>query len=364
MRNSDVLVIGAGVVGAAAARALAAAGRKVLVLSRGAGIGEASPAAAGMLAAQVESPTGPALAFACAARARHAALAAELAAAGLPVDHHADGIIHVAWDDSEAGALRATAQSHRDAGLRAEWLDQDQLRKEVPGIGGEPHGAVAYPDDGRVDNARLVKALMRDAIRRGARMEFAVADRLIVESGRLTGAAASAGIRSAPVVILAAGAWSARLAGLPRSIPVEPVRGQMLRLPWPAAMPQRTLFGSRAYLVPRGPDALVGSTMERAGFDPNTTADGIASLRAAAGAIAPDLASVPPLEAWAGLRPMTPDGMPIIGRDPDLEGLVYATGHGRNGILLGPLSGEIAADLALGAETRFDAGSYGIGRFA
>lgn len=364
MRNSvDVLVIGGGVVGAAAARALAARGVRVLVVCRGAGIGEATPAAAGMLAAQVEAHDDGLLPLALAARDRHAALAGELTEAGHPVQHRADGILQVALTDAEADAHRSLMRAHTERGLRAEWIDAGDLAREVPGIAPAARGALHTPDDGQVDNVLLGKALMRDAVQRRGMMEFAAADQLLVDQGRIRGAHTSAGDRLAPVVILAAGAWSPRLTGLPRPLPIEPVRGQMTRTAWPDGLPRRIIFGEAGYIVPRGDDALLGTTMERAGFDTKTTAEGQAAIRAAVTAVVPSVAQLPALEAWSGLRPMTPDGRPIIGRDPDLEGLVYATGHGRNGILLGPLSGELAAQLALGEKPSFDVSPYGIERF-
>lgn len=364
MRNSvDILVIGGGIVGAAAARALAMKGRRVLVVCRGAGIGEATPAAAGMLAAQVEAIDEATLPLSLAARARHAALAAELAEASHAVEHHADGIFQLALNDGDVDAHRAQARDQQRLGLRAEWIDETVLRRELPGVSPAARGALLSPDDGRVDNVRLGKALMRDAVQRRGMMEFAAADQLLVSDGKIRGAHTSAGDRLAPVVIIAAGAWSARLGGLPRPLPIQPVRGQMLRLPWPDGLPRRTIFGPDGYLVPRGDDALAGSTMEQAGFEARTTADGQAAIHAAVAAIVPKLAAAQAAERWAGLRPMTPDGRPIIGRDPDVDGLIYATGHGRNGILLGPLSGEIAAQLALGEEPALDLSPYAIGRF-
>lgn len=365
MRNSvDIIVIGAGIVGASAARALASAGRRVLVLRRGAGIGEASPAAAGMLAAQVESHDELLLPLALAARARHAALAGELAAAGYHVGHETGGILQVALDDAGATALEVICASHQAAGLAAEYIPAQDLAGRMPGLSGNTRGAMLAPDEGRVNNAALATALMRDAVKRGAMVEFAAADTIVVEHGRVVAVKTSAGDRRTAAVLIAAGAWSPTLKGLPRQIPVTPVRGQIVRTSWPAALARRTVFGPDAYIVPRGDDALLGSTMESVGYDPKVTAEGTSGIAAAAARLVPALAALPVLEAWAGLRPMTPDQRPILGLDPDVAGLAWATGHGRNGVLLGPLTAELVAQLLLTGESSWDLRPYGVERFS
>src|SRR6478736_2211302 len=154
--------------------------------------------------------------------------------------------------------------------------------------------------------------------------------------------------RRAAHVIIAAGAWSGRIEGVPRPISVEPVRGQMAAFPWPAGAEQAIVQGSGVYVVPRGDEAIVGSTMEAAGFHPESTPAGLAHLFAKASALVPALAHLEVRRTWAGLRPGTPDGLPIIGREPRAEGLWYATGHGREGILLSVVTGRVVAQLVTG----------------
>jgi glycine oxidase len=163
--------------------------------------------------------------------------------------------------------------------------------------------------------------------------------------------------------VLAAGAWTPSIQGLPRIIPVTPVRGQMALVPWPEGEPDGVLFGARCFALKRGQDAILGDTMEWAGFEPATTEAGMDDIWRETGALLPALHGQPVCKRWAGLRPMTPDRHPIIGRDPEVEGLLYATGHGRNGILLGPLTGEIIRDLATTGETPFDLAPYSVTRF-
>jgi len=365
VRNSfDVIVLGAGIVGAAAARALAAAGRRTLLLAPAPLPGEATAAAAGMLAPQIEAHAGDALLdFAIAARERYHTLARELAAAGHDIAHHPDGILHVALDGPGAAALAAQAGAQRSLGLDADYWDRAALLARVPGIGDAVAGGLFAAKDGSVDVTALLRALLADAAARGVTRVEAAADALLTAGGRVAGVRAGDGEYAAPDVVLAAGAWAPALAGLPRPLPIEPVRGQMALAPWPAGEARMVLFTHGGYVVPRGEHAVLGSTMEHAGFEPRTTAAGIEHIRVTTGRVLPALLTWPILRTWAGLRPVTSDTLPIIGRDPDIAGLVYACGHGRNGILLGPLTGDVVRDLVTRGETAHDISAYRVERF-
>jgi glycine oxidase len=155
-------------------------------------------------------------------------------------------------------------------------------------------------------------------------------------------------------VVIAAGAWSGRIEGLPRPLSVEPVRGQMVALPWPAEIPRAVLYNRDCYLLARGSEALAGSTMEFAGFDTAVTSQGVERILACLATLCPPLSGVRPLRTWAGLRPVTPDGLPIVGPAPGLDGLWYATGHGRNGILLAAITGLIISQLVAREPTHED----------
>jgi glycine oxidase len=146
-------------------------------------------------------------------------------------------------------------------------------------------------------------------------------------------------------VVLAAGAWSGRIEQLPRPLSVEPVRGQMLAFDWPADEPPAIVFSGHGYVLRRGSEAIVGSTIEHAGFNPIVTDEGRERLNQIARLVYPAFGGAAPRRGWAGLRPGTPDGRPIIGADPDVPNLWYATGHGRNGILLAAVTGELIAFL-------------------
>lgn len=348
--TADVLVIGDGVIGLATAIAIARAGGSCRVLGRGTP-GAASAASAGLLAPSIGDAEPAFRAFMSASRDRYPDWLHWLAQrTGIEVTLDRSGIIQV-------GAEEITPPR---PGI--ERLDAATLEKLEPALTSHS-SAVLYHDDGYVNNVSLLAAL-----REAARCEWSID----VVEGRV--AAIQPGIDSCAAtmedgrtqhgraVVLAAGAWIALLVGAPRPVPVEPVRGQMLLLQ--GAPLRHAVSASGAYLVPRGESTLVGSTLERVGFDCTTTAPALERLRLAAGAAVPSLLDAPVLSAWAGLRPMTPDARPIIGRDPDLPSVFYACGHGKNGILLAPLTAECVAALIAGSPPPVDISSYDIQRLA
>jgi glycine oxidase len=364
-RNSaDVIIIGAGIVGVSAARALARSGLKVLVLDRGEPCGEASRAAAGMLAPQIEAhAASPLLALGLAARDRFAELAVELSATGHDIGYWAGGIAHVAFDDLRAEALREQAAAQVSLGLDSAWLSEEDLRRRHPSLSPAACGALLAPRDGCVNAVALGEALIADARALGVTFAQGEVCEVTIAHGQVTGVRSELDSARANAVVVAAGAWSAALVGLPRGAPVEPVRGQMAAVPWPASEPPAVLFSDEGYLVARGGEALLGSTMEKVGFVNETTPEGLDRIRRGAARLVPSLGDVPFTRTWSGLRPMSADGLPIIGVDPNVAGLVFATGHGRNGILFGPLTGEIVRDLIVHRETPWDIAPYSITRF-
>jgi glycine oxidase len=202
-----------------------------------------------------------------------------------------------------------------------------------------------------VDPVRLVEAMRADAVRRGATV---VQDKVHVLERRGDTVVGVRGdeVYSAPDVVIAAGAWSEGIGGIPRPLSVQPVRGQLIALPWPTGIPPAICYAHDCYLMHRDGEALVGSTMEYVGFDPRTTPEGVARIREAVDVVCPPLAKAKVIRSWAGLRPVTPDGVPIVGPEPRLKGLWYATGHGRNGILLAAITAVLIRDLLEGATPR------------
>lgn len=345
----EVIVIGGGAVGAACARELAARGRQVLVLDRGTDEGQAWRAAAGMLAAQTDGGADdPLFELGIAGRELIYTLAAELEeSTGVGLELRRDGIARFALTDEEVSTLKSKVAWQRQQGHLIDWLDAAETRARYPWTG-KALGALWASHDGAIDPRKLVEALLTDARKRGAKVEPGPVVSLLREGDRIAGVQTANGAWRAEQVVLAAGAWSGRIEGIPRPVSVEPVRGQMAAFPWPKGTEAAILQGGGVYVVPRGDEAIVGSTMEAAGFRPETTPAGLASLFARASALVPALAHLEVRRTWAGLRPGTPDGLPIIGSEPRAEGLWYATGHGREGILLSVVTGRIIAQLITG----------------
>ncbi len=352
----DVVVVGAGLIGLACTAALADRGLTVTLLAD-IRRGEASAAAAGMLAPSVERASGSAHAFAVAARDRYPAYLDRLAGeTGIDVPLNRLGILEIALTEAEADMLRSRA----NAGSL--WLTQPDLAALEPALA-HAAGAVLHPDDGAVNNLVLMRALKR-LVGQHARVTV-IADaavRLTRQAGGVTVSTRDERTLAAGSVVLAAGAWVADIEGLPRDLPVEPVRGQMLSM---AASPVRhVVYGGGGYIVPRGDGrTYVGSTMERVAFAAETTEEGMREVRSKGLAICPALSSARMLNGWAGLRPVTPDLLPIVGRDRAEPEVVYACGHSRNGVLMAPLTGECVADLVAGDPPRADLSDFDPERF-
>ena len=355
--SADAIVVGAGLVGLAVAQALADSGADVLLLAADRP-GEASPAAAGLLAPSVAPWRGPAQAFAVAAREFYPEyLAALQARTGVDVPLDRRGILELAPDEAEAARLRAAMPEG------ASWVDRATLEALEPELGPSA-GALFHPHDGAVDNLGLIKALERLlAHSPRVRVLRATVERVALHTDGATVDAGSVGRFAAGRLVLAAGAWAPALAGLPRRIPVEPVRGEIISVAYGGL--RHVVLGGGGYAVPReGGQTLVGATSERAGFDASLTDAGVAALREIAAKIAPPLGGARMLGARAGLRPMTPDLLPILGPDPDWPALLYACGQSRNGILMAPLTGACLAAIAEGGPSPLDLSPFRPDRFS
>jgi glycine oxidase len=363
--NSDIIIVGGGAVGAACARELALRGRDVLIIEPGTEMGQAWRAAAGMLAPQIEADeSDPLLHITLPARDHYDHLAAELGeTTGIDLGLWREGIARVAFDQADAESLRLKVEWQKGQGLRCEWLDPTELRDRWPWLG-PVVGALWAPQDGALDPARLVEALLKDARRSGATV---IRDRVVEVKRAGSSVSGVIGEREhygASQVVIAAGAWAGQIRGLPRTIPVQPVRGQMAALPWPSTMARAIVYHKDSYLLARGGEAILGSTMEHVGFDPAVSQAGMAQIFASGLALCPGLVGSEVRRTWAGLRPVMPDGKPVLGAEPRLGGLWYACGHGRNGILLAGLTGVIMARLICGEPAGLELRNLGPERLA
>ena len=345
-------IIGGGIIGLAIGWRLAQAGVGVEIFEREAAGRGASWAAAGMLAAGVESEPGEAAL--CRLNRLGQALwpdfAAELeAAAGLGVGLRREGTIEIALTRDDAAKLRHVFDFQRAQGVTLEWLTPAEARAREPHLGTQLAGAVFSPHDHQVDNRAVVVALRRAFLAAGGVLREATPVAAVVCAGdRVAGLELGTGeFPPCHRVVLAAGPWSSLLAGLPEAArpAVRPIKGQMLALGMDPAAPllSHVLWTPRVYLVPRGDGRLiVGATTEERGFDTAITAGGMFSLLEGAWRALPAIEELPIIETWVGFRPGSRDDAPLLGPHGP-EGLVFATGHHRNGILLAPLTAELIA---------------------
>lgn len=355
--ETHLIIVGGGVIGLAAAREAAGRGLRVTVLERGRLAGGASWAAAGMLSPLDEARgAGPFLDFAMASLRLYGAWAREIEAeSGRAIEYRESGKLVVALSESEAKTLRDKAAVAREAGIGVEWIEPRSLRQGVPALAPTVAGGLLIRDDFRVDNRELGRALAECCRERCVDVRESTPVRAIdIRSGRVGGVTlADGGALEGDAVLVAAGAWSASLEGLPRPLPVRPIRGQMLAVRPRAPISARVIGSADVYLVPRDDGRLlVGATVEDVGFEEANTAGGTEHLLAGALAVVPELEDAPIVESWSGFRPASADGDPLIGPDPEIRGLFYATGHFRNGILLSPITARVVAALLTGEEPR------------
>ena len=355
--SADVTIVGAGVIGLATAVAAARRGLRVTIVGDQRP-GEASSAAAGMLAPSVERSVGPAHDFAVASRDLYPSYVESLAEeTGIRVPLNRLGILQVALSEAGVKGLRRTALPG------TEWLDRRTLNELEPTLG-HAMGAMMNPEDGAVDNVTLMRALaaMADSLPLITRLEATVTR---VRQDAATSPAIElddGSIHESANVVIAGGAWASLIEGVPLLKSVTPARGQLIA--YDSIGLRHVVYGPRGYLVPRVHLQTVGgSTMENVGFDATTTEEGLARVRSASEEIAPALSVTHVQSSWAGLRPVTPDLLPLIGPDANHPGIIYACGHSRNGILLAPLTGEVVAAIAAGETPKHDLSQFRPDRF-
>ena len=363
--SPDVLIVGGGVIGLALARELAGRSVRVTLLERGEPAQEASWAAAGLLAPQSEAGgPGPFFDLALASRDQYPDWTRVLEEeTTLSTGYRRTGLLRCAFDAREENALEAFFWQ-RERGLQIERWEAAALAARFGGaLASEVRSAVFFPDEGVIDPRKLTRALAASVRSRGVDLRARTAARRFwIENGRCLGVETEDGRIGAGAVVDTAGAWAGFDRDLPFAVPVEPVRGQMIELDLGAAAPEPVLHSEAAYLAPQGSGRLlVGSTIEHAGFAREVTAGALGRLLDGAEKLWPAVRGGKFVTAWAGLRPGTPDGLPILGASP-VRGLFFAAGHYRNGILLAPITARRLADL-LGGDPCADLASFGVERF-
>ena len=351
--NSDVLIIGGGIIGLSIARALKKRGaRRITILERGAEIGqEASLAAAGMLAPQAEADKiDDFFRFCTESNKLYPRFAEELLEeTGVDVELDRTGTLYLAFTESDVEEIRRRYEWQRGVGLSVELLTAETIRKNEPFVSPDVREGLLFPEDWQVENRKVLLALHKFAEQNEIEIRTqAEVVNLLVENGKVTGAETAEEKFFAETTVLATGAWTSlvKLGGAPLPMAkVSPVRGQIIAFQTVKRFFNHVLYSRRGYIVPRlDGRILLGATVENAGFDKSVTAEGVEYLLENGLEISPSLGNLEIIEKWAGLRPITEDGLPILGSFSVSEKLLVATAHYRNGILLAPLTAEILAD--------------------
>ena len=369
--TADVVVIGGGLMGRASAWRLAAAGLDVVVVG-GETAAAASTVAAGMLAPVTETTFTEEvlLGLNLASMQRYPSFAAEVEqASGLPSGLRAGPTLSIAYDADDAARLATLAAYLGRLGLESSRLTSREARTIEPLLAPTVRAGLLVPGDASCDNRQLLAALTAAGERVGVRAAAGFVHHVASAADRVTGVVLADGTSvSAPTVVLANGAWAGQVTGIP-PVPVRPVKGQILRLdpgrfPQPGVVVRAFTRGTEIYLVPRdgGREVVVGATVEELGFDRRVTAGGVYELLRDARLAIPMSTEYVLAEASVGYRPGTPDNAPILGRGV-LEGLVLATGHHRNGVLLTPITADVVAELVLHDRVLDVAAPFGPERF-
>ncbi|GGW83970.1 glycine oxidase ThiO [Streptomyces lomondensis] len=375
-RTSDVLVIGGGIIGLVTAWRAAQRGFATAVVDPEPG-GGAAQVAAGMLAAVTELHYGEQtlLGLNLASARRYPDFAAELTElTGHDLGYRRCGTLAVALDADDRAHLRELHALQQQSGLESQWLSGRECRRLEPMLAPGVRGGLRVDGDHQIDPRRLAGALVAACEREGVVFHRAWAERLTVVADRAAGVVTADGTGlGAGQVVLAGGSLSGRLAGVPEDVlpPVRPVKGQVVRLTMPrrhgpflSRTVRAVVRGSHVYLVPRESGELViGATSEELGWDTTVTAGGVYELLRDAHELVPGITELPLTETRAGLRPGSPDNAPLLG-PTGLEGLLLATGHYRNGVLLTPVTGDSMAHVLATGELPEEARPFTPKRFS
>jgi len=348
VKTYDVVIVGGGIIGGSIAFELARRNLRVAVLDRQEMMHEASWAAAGMLSPAPDSPAAiPLVPLGRASLALYPNfIAAVEEAADIRTDYRTGGALEVLCHGDAERALSTLVALHHGLGLACEPLSIEEAHEMEPALGRDARSAAFFRDDASVNPRLLTAAVIAAAGTAGATLCPGMGVTSLAKNGvRCVGVRTAQGeTLSAQHVVLAAGCWTSQLSEAAPYAPTRPVRGQMVALRHAGKPIRRVLRSERGYLVPRDhatPQKLVaGSTLENAGYEKAVTSGGLEQILGAVNELAPSLGGAEILETWSGLRPGTPDQLPILG-PTDMEGLMIATGHYRNGILLAPVTAKL-----------------------
>ncbi len=370
MNTYDVVIVGGGIIGGSIAFDLARRNLRVAVLDRQELMREASWAAAGMLSPAPDCPAAiPLVPLGRASLALYPKFVADVEElSGRRTGYRADGTIQVISRGDAERELSTLVALHHGLGLACEPLPLEEARIMEPALGREARAAAFLPDECSIEPRALTPAVLAAAASAGAALFRGVeVTSLALNGKKCAGVKTSSGeIFHAAQVVLAAGCWSSQIPEAAPYAPTQPVRGQMAALRHSGTPIRHVLHSERGYLVPRGLESpqtvIVGSTIENAGFEKRVTSGGLEKILSAANELAPELAKAEIVETWCGLRPGSPDQLPILG-PVDGDGLVFATGHYRNGILLAPITAKLIGEWIAERRTSLDWSAFSPLRF-
>ncbi len=359
---TDALVIGAGIIGASCAWRLSQAGLSVKVLDRTAPGSEASQAALGVLTfhGRPDMMPGPMRALAQLSRDYYPAIIDELEeAVGERVYYQQEGQLVLGMNEEDLATLEETFRVNHEEGIELERASVEEALMLEPNLNPEIAGALYSPHDAWVDNTALTQAIVRAAQQSGAVFDQAEVDSIETNNGQIAGVRAGEAQYESDWVVLAAGAWSGQI----WNVPVKPLRGQAYSVE--GSYFKRVIHSPRAYIVPKDDaQTMLGATVEDVGFNASNTPKGLGAISTHAFEISPALETSTFVGAWAGLRPGTPDDLPIIGPDAEFPNLVVATGHFRNGILLAPITADLVRQIVVGDTPDLDLAPFAPSREA
>lgn len=366
MRTFDVAIVGAGLIGGAIALELSREGLRVGLFDRQEPAREASWASAGILSPAPESPAMiPLVPLGKASMSLYPAfieLVEELS--GLPTGYRRKGTLEALSSRNAREELNTIIALHHGLGLAAEPLSAAEARELEPALSDQIEAAILRPAEASVDNRLLSKAILEAARRSGTQIcAGAAADALWLEGDRCLGLLVGNEKISARYTIVAAGSFSANIRGAEAYCPVRPAKGQMISLRAENLSIERVLWSENIYLVPRDDGRiLAGATVEYVGFEKSVTPGGMFKLCGGATELVPGLKDARIEESWAGLRPDSPDHLPILGTT-DLEGLLVAAGHFRSGVLLTPITAKLIREWITRQDTSLDCDRFSPLRF-
>jgi glycine oxidase len=375
MSEPRVAVIGGGVCGLGVGWRLASAGADVTVYDRGQAGRESTWAAAGMLCPQMElRPEEESISLlGLESMTRWRGFVDDVEAdSDIPLHYRDEGTLFISADHDAAEQLRFLHDHQIELGMPVEWLSGDAVRDREPFISHNVVAGLVCLDDHHLDCRGLVRALAAALTRRGGTLlENTAVEGVVADGERVQGVRVDGALVEADAVVVAAGTWSGMLDGLGPSVkpPVRPVKGQMIMLRQPEPRVLDHCLWARSsrdfcYMTPKADGTLlIGATVEEVGYNKDVTAGAVLDLLRAAWGVLPAVYEMPLVETWAGLRPASRDGAPILGRT-EVDGLFMATGHFRNGILFAPVTADDVAHVVMTGETTDTIAPYGIDRFA